>query len=452
METTNQTSEFLTSFNPSTGEILGQLPISGASDIHNTVSNAQQAAKQWKSLPIGDRVRRIKAAYAHIKPHVNQLSELLSKEMGKDLRRAMGEVEGAIFSAGYYADSAQKALSSKSLGSGTTLHYKALGVVAVISPWNYPIMMANNLIVPALVAGNTVVLKPSEETPLIAQAFFEHLKTHLPDGVFDIVHGDAATGKTLVESDVQLIAFTGSQKAGKDIMAHAATQLKRLVMELGGNDPMIVMADADIEQAARFAVASSFENAGQMCTSTERIYVDDAIAERFEQRVVQIASQYQVGSWNEPNVNIGPIINTKQHQNILAHIKDAQEKGARILLGHAEYAAPFIQPTVIADLSPDMVMSQAETFGPIVAIGRYKNIEDAIALANDSNYGLGAAVFGYKNVDAIATQLEAGMIGINQGPGGSGDAPWVGAKQSGFGFHGSAEGHRQFAQTTVVGK
>ena len=452
MTKTNGNTEYLTSFNPSTGDALGQLPISSGQYITERVNSAQDAVKNWKALPVGDRVRRIKAAYAQIKPHSQSLSELLSQEMGKDLRRAMGEIDGAIFCGGYYADLAQKALATKSIGSGTHLHYKALGVVGVISPWNYPVMMANNLIVPALVAGNTVILKPSEETPLIAQAFFEHLKNHLPEGVFDIVHGDGSVGEALVKSDIQLIAFTGSQAVGKRIMGHAATSLKRLVMELGGNDPMIVMADADIEQAARFAVASSFENAGQMCTSTERIYVDHIIAERFEQRVVEIASQYQVGHWNDPNVNIGPIINAKQHQNILKHIKDAENKGARILLGNSHYAAPFIQPTVITNLSPDMAMSQEETFGPVVAIARFENIEQAIEQANDSQYGLGAAVFGYKNVDAVASQLEAGMIGINQGPGGSGDAPWVGAKQSGYGFHGSAEGHRQFAQTTVVGK
>lgn len=444
--------EFLTSYNPSSNEVLGNLPISSNEQITQAVALAHQAAKAWKAAPIGDRVRRIKAAYAQIKPYAQELSELLSKEMGKDIRRARGEIEGGIFTGAYHADSAQKALANKSLGHGTELHYKALGVVAVISPWNYPVMMANNLIVPALVAGNSVILKPSEETPLIAQAFFQHLKTHLPEGVFDIVHGDGQAGEALVDSDVQLIAFTGSQAVGKRIMAKAAGNLKRLVMELGGNDAMIVMADADIEQAAGFAVASSFENAGQMCTSTERIYVDQSIAQDFEQRVVEIARQYQVGPWDQANVNIGPIINAKQHQKILSHIQDAKNKGARILLGHCEYEAPYIQPTVVADLTPDMAMSKEETFGPVVAIGRYENIDQAITQANDSNYGLGACVFGHKGVEEVALQLEAGMIGINQGPGGSGDAPWVGAKQSGFGFHGSAEGHRQFAQTVVLGK
>jgi acyl-CoA reductase-like NAD-dependent aldehyde dehydrogenase len=444
--------KILKSFNPSNGELLGELPISDKEKITDTLRLAKTAAKSWKQLSMLDRVQQIKAAYEQIKPEANRLAQLLSQEMGKDIRRAAGEVEGAIYNSAYLADEAMAALQTRNLGHGTELHYKALGVVAVISPWNYPVMMANNLIVPALVAGNCVILKPSEETPLIAQAFFEILARHLPDGVFNLLHGDAEVGKMLVESDVDLIAFTGSQAVGKDIMARAASQLKRLVMELGGNDPMIVMANANIEQAVRFAVASSFENAGQMCNSTERVYVDEAVADQFEQQVVKLASRYKVGAWDEPGVNIGPIINAKQHGKIIEHIRDAEEKGAKILLGGVEQPARYIHPTVISHVSRDMRMEQEETFGPVVSICRYSRIEQAIELANDSDYGLGAVVFGAEGSEAVAHQLEAGMIGINQGPGGSGDAPWVGAKQSGFGFHGSAEGHRQFAQVSVLGK
>jgi len=442
----------LKSFDPSNGELLGEFPLSNKEKINDTLRQAKIATKSWKQLSMPERVQHVKAAYAQIEPEAGRLAELLSREMGKDINRASGEVDGAIYSAAYYADETMAALQTRSVSRGTELHYKALGVVAVISPWNYPVMMANNLIVPALVAGNCVILKPSEETPLIAQAFYEHLVRHLPDGVFNLLHGDGEVGKMLVESDVDLIAFTGSQAVGKDIMARSASKLKRLVMELGGNDPMIVMANTNIERAARFAVASSFENAGQMCTSTERIYVDEAIADEFEQMVVNIASQYKVGAWDEPGVNIGPIINARQHGKIIEHIRDAIEKGGKCLLGGIEQPERYIHPTVISHVTSEMKMAQEETFGPIVSITRYSNIEQAITLANDSDYGLGAVVFGTEGAEAVAHQLEAGMIGINQGPGGSGDAPWVGAKQSGFGFHGSAEGHRQFAQVTVLGK
>lgn len=428
------------------------MPISDKEQVSKTLSRARIASKSWCQLSIYERVNAIKAAYAQMDADADRLSQLLSQEMGKDIRRAAGEVGGAIHSSAYLADEAMSALQTRQLDSRTVLQYRPLGVAAVISPWNYPVMMANNLIVPALVAGNSVILKPSEETPLIAQAFFEHLVQNLPEGVFNILHGDGEVGKLLVDSDVDMIAFTGSQAVGKDIMARAASQLKRLLMELGGNDPMIVMANANVQQAARFAVASSFENAGQMCTSTERVYVDESIADQFEQIVVDIASQYKTGAWNQPGVNIGPIINAKQHGKVIHHIRDAQEKGARILLGGVDQVERYIEPTVISHVTREMLMQHEETFGPVVAISRYTNIDQAIERANDSDYGLGAVVFGAEGAEDVANQLQAGMIGINQGPGGGGDAPWVGAKQSGFGFHGSVDGHRQFAQVTVMSK
>jgi acyl-CoA reductase-like NAD-dependent aldehyde dehydrogenase len=272
----------------------------------------------------------------------------------------------------------------------------------------------------------------------------------LPEGVLQILHGDGAQGRALVEADVNLIAFTGSQAVGKEIMARAADGLKRLVMELGGNDPMIVLEDADIAKAARFAVASSFENSGQMCTSTERIYVDEKIANTFEEQVVQLAARYKIGPWDKPGVNIGPIINSDQHDTIVTHIRDAEEKGARILLGSSKQPERYITPTVIADITPEMTMEHEETFGPVVAIARFTNVGDAVKRANDSAYGLGAVVFGKQEARWVADQMEAGMVGINQGVGGGGGAPWVGAKQSGFGYHGSPAGHRQFAQVRVL--
>jgi len=235
-------------------------------------------------------------------------------------------------------------------------------------------------------------------------------------------------------------------------MARASSSLKRLVMELGGNDPMIVMKDADIQAAAGFAVASSFENAGQMCISTERIYVDESIAAEFEKHVVAIAKQYRVGPWDMEGVNIGPIINSKQHSHIIEHIRDAREKKARLLLGSSDNPESYIKPTVLADMTPDMRIEQEETFGPVVCMSRFTDVEEAVVRANNSNYGLGAVVFGGVDAREVAQQLEAGMIGINQGVGGGGNVPWVGAKQSGFGFHGSPDGHRQFSQVRVVSR
>ena len=445
-------SKSIQSFNPSNGELLGEVNNASRDEVVQTVRQSKAAQKAWRKLPINERVRTIIRAYQHLDQHADSFSELLAREMGKDIGRAIGEATGAIYMGQHYAEEAQRALNTRKLSGSTELQYRPLGVVGVISPWNYPVMMANNLIVPALVAGNTVILKPSEETPLIAQAFFGELQKHLPEGVLTILHGDRETGKALVEGDIQMIAFTGSKAAGQDIMVRAASKVKRLVMELGGKDPMIVMRDANLEQAARFAVAGSFENSGQMCTSIERIYVDERIADKFEQRVTEIANMYQIGPWDMPNVNIGPIINATQHGKIVEQLKDAQQKGATFLLGDIEQPERYIRPTVITGMTPEMKLETEETFGPVVAISRYSDIEDAIERANNSEYGLGAVVFGNQGANEVADELDAGMVGINQGQGGSGDAPWVGAKQSGLGYHGSVDGHRQFAQVKVVSR
>ena len=445
-------SKSIQSFNPSNGELLGEVNNASRDEVVQTIRQSKAAQKAWRKLPINERVRTIIRAYQHFDQHADSFSELLAREMGKDIRRATGEATGAIYMGQHYAEDAQRALNTRKLSGSTELQYRPLGVVGVISPWNYPVMMANSLIVPALDAGNTVILKPSEETPLIAQAFFGELQKHLPEGVLTILHGDRETGKALVEGDIQMIAFTGSKAAGQDIMVRAASKVKRLVMELGGKDPMIVMRDANLEQAARFAVAGSFENSGQMCTSIERIYVDERIADKFEQRVTEIANMYQIGPWDMPNVNIGPIINATQHGKIVEQLKDAQQKGATFLLGDIEQPERYIRPTVITGMTPEMKLETEETFGPVVAISRYSDIEDAIERANNSEYGLGAVVFGNQGANEVADELDAGMVGINQGQGGSGDAPWVGAKQSGLGYHGSVDGHRQFAQVKVVSK
>ncbi|REL29337.1 aldehyde dehydrogenase family protein [Thalassotalea euphylliae] len=439
----------LTSFDPSNQQALGEVEVATSEQIHEYIQSAKVYQKQWRQLPLAERVEIVYKAFMSLSPYSDELAVLLSKEMGKDIDRSTSEVRGAIFAGSHYAKEAGAALSPRN--DGSNISYRALGVCAVISPWNYPLAMAVNLIVPALIAGNTVVFKPSEQTPLIAEQFIAHLNHHLPKNLITIVHGDGAVGEVLAgHQDIALVAFTGSQAVGKKIMKSAASSLKRLVMELGGNDPMIVLKDADLDAAARFAVASSFENAGQMCTSTERIYVEKAVAQCFIDRVVTIARYYQTGAWDEPNAHIGPIVSKKQLAKITEHMEDAREKGAHVLLGGDVKQGNFFNPTVLTNLSPNMLMEQEETFGPVVAIAEVDSVAEAIYRANDSDYGLGAVVFGREQVAEVANQLEAGMIGINKGAGGGGASPWVGAKQSGFGFHGGFDGHRQFAQVTVI--
>jgi succinate-semialdehyde dehydrogenase/glutarate-semialdehyde dehydrogenase len=447
--------EILNSIDPSNGEIVGSVTITHEAALKAMVECAAEAQLSWGQRQLHERSSLVQQAYAALENAEESMAMLISREMGKDTRRAGYEASGTLHGGRYLAAETAKAFASQRLAGNSEIQYRPVGTVAVISPWNYPLAMANNLIVPALVAGNSVILKPSEETPLVADMLVKILNETLPKGVFQIAHGGGEVGEALVKSNINMVAFTGSLQTGRNIMANAAPQLKRLVMELGGNDPMIVLEDADVLEAAQFAVASSFENAGQMCTSTERVYVDEKIAEQFEKAVVSIASQYKVGSWRDSRVNIGPLVNMKQHAKVVSHIQDALEQGATLLLGNKEFGdkkhlLPFIPPTVISNIKPSMKIESEETFGPVVAIDRFGFLDDAIKRANDSVYGLGAVVFGERDAKKVAQQLQAGMIGINQGVGAGGDAPWVGAKQSGFGFHGSIEGHRQFSQVTVI--
>ncbi len=444
--------EYLESRNPVNQELIGKVLITNVEDINTIVEKSKIAQKKWKKIPIDERIQYLVKAAEQLIPEINRLAVLLSKEMGKDLNRSIGEVSGCAYDVSYRARDIKDAVKTQifeSSGMKTQMQYNPLGVCAVISPWNYPLAMAHWLIIPSLVAGNSVVFKPSEETPLIAQEYVDLFNKVLPKDLLQIVHGNEKQGKALVNSDVNLIAFTGSKDAGIDIMKNASSGLKRLIMELGGKDPLIVLKDANIDSAARFAVASSFENAGQMCTSTERVFVHRSIADIFESKVIQYARNYKVGPWDEES-DIGPIINKKQRNNILAQIEDACQKGAKIIFGEKQDKEGFILPTILTNVNNEMKVFQDETFGPIISISYFDTNDEAIEKANDSEFGLGAVIYGKDGVEEIAQELEAGMLGINQGLGSAGDTPWVGSKQSGFGYHGSPDGHRQFTQVKII--
>lgn len=447
--------EKLFSYNPATKELLGEVEVTPIEDINTIVQNSNIAQQAWAALSIDERIDYLKKVGSVLNREQKSLAILLSKEMGKDIHRSTGEVSGCANDIEFRANEVKKAIQTQkfsSYGVETHLQYNPLGVCAVIAPWNYPLAMAHWVIIPALVAGNSVVFKPSEETPLIAREYVNIFQSILPQNVMQVVYGDEEQGKALVQSNPHLIAFTGSKDAGKSIMKNSAETLTRLIMELGGKDPLLVMEDADVAKAARFAVASSFENAGQMCTSTERIYVDSKVAKEFEEKVLEYATHYRVGTFDDPQANIGAIINKKQRDNILRHIEDAKQKGATTLLGGDKHPENFILPTVLTDVRDDMLIFQEETFGPVVAISYFHDLDDAIKRANSSEYGLGASVFGKKDIEKVAQRLDAGMLGINQGSGSVGDTPWIGAKQSGYGYHGSPDGHRQFTQAKVISR
>ena len=453
---TTTDAETLVSRNPATGEMVGEVPITPVEAIPTIVRRARDATKAWRGMTIDQRIALIEPAGKKLIDRAEELGRLLTLEMGKPLAEAMGEVKGCGSTMSASLQSIAEALKPEPLEDDSTaskMYFDPLGVAAVITPWNFPLAMPHWMVLPALAAGNTVIMKPSEETPLIAHAYAEILNESLPPDVLQIIHGADGQGKALVEAEVDLIAFTGSRETGSKIMQAAGGGLKRLVLELGGKDPLIVMEGADVEKAAEFAARNSFRNAGQVCVSTERIYVDDRIADRFQEAFIRHTQGMKVGSGLEEDTKIGPMISARQRDHVLSQVKDAVNRGAKVAYGGEGHHDQFVMPTILTEVNHTMPIMRDETFGPVACVARYANPDEAVELANDTPFGLGAVVFGPdEQAERVARQLDAGMVGINKSCGGAAGSPWVGAKQSGFGYHSGKAGHRQFTQTRVVSR
>ncbi len=445
----------LQSCNPSTSEVVGEVAVATVEEVHAAVARARAVQPAWAARPIEERVNLLEEAAKLLADRVDEISTLLTREMGKPLKEARGEtatVANMLASDPAAVAAALQPTTLENARTRTTVYRDPFGVVACISPWNFPILMPHQQIVPALVAGNTVVLKPSEETPLVAQAYADCLLEVLPDGVLQVVHGAEEQGKALVSSDVNLIVFTGSREAGKHILAEASKSLKRVILELGGKDPLIVLDDADIEAAARYSAGNSFRNAGQVCISIERIYVEPAVHDRFVNALQTAAERMTVGDGMLADTKIGPMIHSAQRAHVLAQVEQAVAQGATIAWdGGGASGDSFLAPIILTDCDHSMAIARDETFGPVACVFRVANEEEAVRLANDTPYGLGASVFGApERARQVARRLTAGMIGVNQGLGSAGSTPWVGSGQSGYGFHSGPDGHRQFAQVRVV--
>lgn len=448
-------SKALLSHDPASGALVGEVLRTSPAEVPDVVARARAAAPGWAALSLDERLKLLESAAPRLEAEVEALTSLVTREMGKPTSDAKGEVSwiatSFVDTCRAIADSLRPELVTKgSLRS--TIHYVPHGVCAAITPWNFPLMMPHWLALPALIAGNTVVLKPSEETPLVAQRYAELIGVDLPDGVLQVIHGEGETGRALVAADVDLIAFTGSRAAGLDILASASADLKRVILELGGKDPLIVLDDADPEAAAAFAAKNGFRNAGQVCVSTERIYVDASLAERFEAALARIASEVVTGPGDQEGVTLGPLVNAKQKAHVEAQVSAALAEGASLLAGGDSREGNFLSATVLGGCTQDMGIMREETFGPVLCVTRVADAEEALRLANDTPYGLGAVVYGgdLSRAEAVAARVEAGMVGVNRSCGGVEGTPWVGAKQSGYGFHGGPAGHRQFAIPRVV--
>ena len=447
--------ETLVSRDPANGEVVGEVEVTPVARIPDMVATARAAQPAWEALGHEGRAELLERASRGFEARGDELARLITREMGKPLAEAKIEVRSLSAGMREHLDEIGEALAPETFVDGgvrSVVYHDALGVCAAITPWNFPMSMPSWMVLPALAAGNTVLLKPSEETPLCGQAYVDVLNEVLPEGVLQVVHGADEQGKSLVAADVDLVAFTGSAEVGKRIMRAVSDTLKRLILELGGKDPMIVLESADLESAARFAAHNSFRNAGQVCVSTERIFVTDAVADEFERLLVERSQEMRQGHGLDEGVRVGPMVSTRQRDHVLAQLEAAVASGARILSGGQGHHDNFVTPTVLTGVTESMSIARDETFGPVACVTRVSTAEEALRLANETPFGLGAVVFGADDDETgrIARQLKAGMVGINRSVGGVTGTPWVGAHQSGYGFHKSKDGHRQFTQTRVV--
>ncbi|MBI1380924.1 MAG: aldehyde dehydrogenase family protein [Planctomycetaceae bacterium] len=444
---------------PATGEVLAEVPFTSPEALADAVARARAAAPGWSDVPIETRCELLAASAERLLDRAEELADLIVREMGKPRAEALGEVRGRARGLREELDEIRRALQPEHLHpkSGEALLLREPhGVVAAITPWNFPVGMPLDLLVPALAAGNTVLFKPSEHVPLVGAALAEILGATLPDGVLQLIQGGGSVGAALVASDVDMIAFVGSRTTGVAILTAAAAGLKRVVLELGGKDPLIVFEDADLDSAADCAVRHSLRNAGQVCCAVERVYVAESVAAEFERKVLALARTWESGSGFDPKAKLGPLVSAEQREKVRVLVDDAVAQGARLVLGGRPTEGPgyFFEPTVLADVPEGARLVREETFGPVVSLATFSGDEDeAVRLANDTVYGLGANVYtGDKERGLrVAKRIKSGQVGVNRYLVAAPGAPWVGQRQSGYGYLGGVDGHRQFTVPKTVG-
>ncbi|HTO51806.1 MAG TPA: succinic semialdehyde dehydrogenase [Myxococcota bacterium] len=435
-------------FSPATLEPLGEIEVATPDDVRRAVERARAAQVSWAAKSFEERGRHLLRARDLLVDRADEIAETICRDTGKPRLEALAtEVLASCDALTFYAKRSKRLLRDRKQGlhllktKRLILSWRPMGVIGIITPWNFPFVLSLNPTVQALMAGNTVVLKPSEITPFVGQALAKLLAdAGLPEGVFQLVTGDGATGSALVEAGCDKIAFTGSVRTGRKIAEACGRALIPCTLELGGKDPMIVCDDADLERAARGAVWGAFANAGQVCMSTERVYVSDRIAEPFIARVVELTRELRQGPEAEGEVDVGAITSPAQLEIIERHVADAVAQGARVLTGgrrNPAYPGFFYEPTVLVDVTHDMAIMREETFGPCLPIQVVRDEDEALRLANDTSYGLQASVWTRDSWKGkrLANQLEAGGVVVDDcmTTYAIAESPFGGRKESGIG-------------------
>jgi len=445
---------FIININPATGEVLSRIKCTSASEVDEIVKNAKETVSSWMAFDAKDRVDFIRNGLKELGKEHDEMVELIVKEMGKPMAQAVAEMQGAACKDAYL-DILIQAQASKRHGSSVVFR-QALGVVVILSPWNFPVDEILLLALPALGAGNTVIIKPSEVTPECGARTVQALAKALPPNVLQLAQGDGQVGAQLVSHPmVDMVAMTGSSATGKKVLSSAAPNLKRVVLELGGKDPMVVFEDADLDKAAHDAVEYSLCNTGQVCCAIERIYVAESVIKEFEAKVLEHARTYKVGNGFDPETKVGPLVSKMQRDHVSAQVDQAVKEGARLLLksdvpdGAGEHSS-FHPVIVLSNVNRDMDVFSAETFGPVVAISTFDGTEtEGIRVANDTDYGLAGSVYtqDIEKATRVASQMSCGQVGINCYALENMDiaCPWVGRRASGFGYHSGIEGFQQFS-------
>jgi len=446
----NAKGEEIVSYNPATGEEIGRAPNCSRENVFERVEKSRAAFTRWKETSFGERARFVMRAREVILSEMDEIARLISDESGKPVVEAFSaEIAPVLDLMQYFARNAHKILKPerinigqlKFLGRSSKIIYKPLGVVGIISPWNFPFSIPLGEVAMALMAGDTVVLKPSELTPLVGLKISEIFqRANLPADVLQVLTGDGKTGAAIVDAGVNKIMFTGSVATGKKIAESAAKTLTPVVLELGGKDPMIVFADADLEAASSAAVWGAFTNSGQACSSVERLYVEDAIAKKFTDLIVAKTKNLTQNFGHDSQTDVGAMSSENQLKIVETHVADFEKSGAKILTGgkrNANFDGVFFEPTVIENATNEMRGMREETFGPTLPIARFTTEAKAIELANDTDFGLTASVWtrDLRKGARVAEAILAGTVTINEVlyTHGIAQTPWGGFKQSGYG-------------------
>jgi succinate-semialdehyde dehydrogenase / glutarate-semialdehyde dehydrogenase len=447
--------------NPATGSVLGTVPRLGAEETRRAIEAAERAWPAWRAKTAKERAAILRKWFDLMMANQEDLAQILTAEQGKPLAEARGEIAYGASFIEWFAEEGKRAygdvIPQHQADKRVLVIKQPIGVCALITPWNFPNAMITRKAGPALAAGCTVVIKPASQTPYSALAMAElGERAGIPKGVLNILTGDSkAIGAELCASPkVRKLSFTGSTETGRVLMKQCADTIKKLSLELGGNAPFIVFDDADLDAAVEGALASKYRNAGQTCVCANRLYVQDGVYEAFAAKLTEKVKGFKVGPGTEAGVVIGPLIDENGVKKVEAHIADALSKGAKTVLGGKRHSLGglFFQPTVLTGVTPDMLVSHEETFGPVAPLIRFKTEADAIRLANDTEFGLSGYFYSRDvgRIFRVAEQMETGIVGANVGIISTEIAPFGGVKQSGLGREGSKYGLEEYMEIKYI--